>query len=36
VELGKSLANRILAELEGGASHAHDPSTTALVARLKG
>jgi glucose-6-phosphate isomerase len=36
VELGKSLANRILAELEGKASHAHDPSTAALVERLRG
>jgi len=36
VELGKTLASRILAELEGGAPGAHDPSTTALVARLKG
>ncbi len=35
VELGKALANRILPELEGGAGGAHDPSTTALIARLK-
>jgi glucose-6-phosphate isomerase len=34
VELGKALANRILPELEGGAAHAHDPSTTALIERL--
>jgi glucose-6-phosphate isomerase len=36
VELGKTLAVRILGELEGGASLAHDPSTLALIARLKG
>ncbi len=36
VELGKAMANRILPELEGGAAAAHDPSTTALIARLKG
>jgi len=36
VELGKTLASRILKELEGGAAGAHDPSTTALVRRLKG
>lgn len=35
VELGKTLASRILKELEGGAPAAHDPSTAALVARLK-
>jgi glucose-6-phosphate isomerase len=35
VELGKTLAARILAELEGGPPGPHDPSTTALVARLK-
>jgi glucose-6-phosphate isomerase len=35
VELGKSLANRVLAELEGGAAEAHDPSTKALIERLK-
>ncbi|WP_340646949.1 glucose-6-phosphate isomerase [Phenylobacterium sp.] len=35
VELGKSLATRILAELQGGAPGVHDPSTAALVARLK-
>jgi glucose-6-phosphate isomerase len=34
VELGKAMANRILPELEGGARAAHDPSTTALIARL--
>jgi len=36
VELGKSLAGQILRELEGGPAAAHDPSTAALVARLKG
>jgi glucose-6-phosphate isomerase len=35
VELGKSLATRVLAELEGGPPGAHDPSTEALIARLK-
>jgi glucose-6-phosphate isomerase len=34
VELGKTLAVRLLDELEGGGRRAHDPSTTALVARL--
>jgi glucose-6-phosphate isomerase len=34
VELGKALASRILPELEGGERRAHDPSTTALIARL--
>ena len=34
VELGKTLASRILPELEGGARNAHDPSTTALIDRL--
>jgi glucose-6-phosphate isomerase len=36
VELGKTLAVRILGELEGGTRGAHDPSTNALVDRLKG
>jgi glucose-6-phosphate isomerase len=36
VELGKTLAVRVLGELEGGATLAHDPSTTALIARLAG
>jgi glucose-6-phosphate isomerase len=36
VELGKSLATKVLAELQGGAAGAHDPSTAALIARLKG
>jgi glucose-6-phosphate isomerase len=36
VELGKTLATRVLGELEGGAAGAHDPSTAALIARLKG
>ena len=35
VELGKTLAARVLGELEGGAAGAHDPSTAALIARLK-
>ena len=35
VELGKSLANRVLGELEGGPALPHDPSTAALIARLK-
>ena len=34
VELGKSLATRVLAELEGGPAGAHDPSTAALIRRL--
>jgi glucose-6-phosphate isomerase len=36
VELGKTLANRILPELEGGQIGAHDPSTAALIERLRG
>ena len=35
VELGKTLATRILGELEGGPRGAHDPSTERLVSRLK-
>jgi glucose-6-phosphate isomerase len=35
VELGKTLATRVLAELEGGPSGAHDASTAALIAWLK-
>ena len=35
VELGKSLASRVLGELEGGPSGAHDPSTASLIAKLK-
>jgi glucose-6-phosphate isomerase len=35
VELGKRLATRILAELTGGPSADHDPSTAALIERLK-
>ena len=31
VELGKTLAARVLGELEGGAPGAHDPSTAALI-----
>ena len=34
VELGKTLAARILAELEGGPPGPHDPSTAALIERL--
>jgi glucose-6-phosphate isomerase len=36
VELGKTLAVRVLGELEGGPAGRHDPSTMALIARLKG
>jgi len=36
VELGKTLAGHILKDLEGAAVGAHDPSTTALIARLRG
>ena len=36
VELGKAMANTILPELQGGARGAHDPSTQALIERLKG
>jgi glucose-6-phosphate isomerase len=35
VELGKSLASRVLGELEGGPGGAHDPSTAALIERLR-
>jgi glucose-6-phosphate isomerase len=35
VELGKTLAGRILSELTGGAPLPHDPSTAALIERLK-
>ncbi len=35
VELGKEMANAILEELEGKASKDHDPSTAALIDRLK-
>src|SRR3569833_2209968 len=35
VELGKTLAGRVLGELEGGASGDHDPSTTTMIGRLK-
>jgi glucose-6-phosphate isomerase len=35
VELGKVMAGRILPELESGAVGQHDPSTTALIQRLK-
>lgn len=36
VELGKTLATRVLGELEGGPSGHHDPSTAALIAQLGG
>ncbi len=36
VELGKTLATRVLGELDGGPAHAHDPSTARLIGRLKG
>jgi glucose-6-phosphate isomerase len=35
VELGKVMAGRILPELESGAAGQHDPSTAALIERLK-
>ncbi|MDP2259188.1 MAG: glucose-6-phosphate isomerase [Caulobacter sp.] len=35
VELGKTLASKVLAELEGGEAGAHDPSTAALIAKLR-
>jgi glucose-6-phosphate isomerase len=35
VELGKTLATRVLGELNGGAAGAHDPSTARLIAKLK-
>ena len=35
VELGKTLAGRILGELNGGDALPHDPSTAALVTRLR-
>jgi glucose-6-phosphate isomerase len=35
VELGKTLATRVLGELEGGPAGSHDPSTEALIARLR-
>jgi len=35
VELGKTLAMRVLGELTGGPAGAHDPSTAALIRRLK-
>ncbi|HZZ31061.1 MAG TPA: glucose-6-phosphate isomerase [Phenylobacterium sp.] len=36
VELGKTLAVRVLGELQGGTPGAHDPSTTRLIVRLGG
>jgi glucose-6-phosphate isomerase len=35
VELGKSLATKVLGELEGGPAGSHDPSTAALIAKLR-
>jgi glucose-6-phosphate isomerase len=35
VELGKSLATRVLGELEGGPAGAHDPSTARLIGKLR-
>jgi glucose-6-phosphate isomerase len=35
VELGKTLAKAVLAELQGGEAKPHDPSTAALIARLR-
>jgi len=35
VELGKTLASKVLDELQGGDAGAHDPSTAALIERLK-
>jgi glucose-6-phosphate isomerase len=35
VELGKTLAARVLSELEGGPAGLHDPSTAALIAKLR-
>jgi len=35
VELGKVLAREVLAELKGGDSKGHDPSTTRLIAQLR-
>jgi glucose-6-phosphate isomerase len=35
VELGKTLAKAVLGELQGGPAGAHDPSTTALIRRLR-
>ncbi|HEX3700221.1 MAG TPA: glucose-6-phosphate isomerase [Phenylobacterium sp.] len=35
VELGKTLAARVLGELQGGPAGAHDPSTAALIAKLR-
>ncbi len=35
VELGKQMAGRILPELEGGPAGKHDPSTAALIEKLR-
>jgi glucose-6-phosphate isomerase len=36
VELGKTLATRVLGELQGGPPGAHDPSTARLIGNLRG
>ncbi len=36
VELGKTLASRVLGELQGGPAGPHDPSTAALIGKLRG
>ena len=36
VELGKTLATRVLGELQGGPAGAHDPSTARLIGKLGG
>ena len=35
VELGKTLASRVLSELDGGPAGTHDPSTSRLIGELK-
>jgi glucose-6-phosphate isomerase len=35
VELGKTLAKDVFAELQGGPAKPHDPSTAALIQQLK-
>jgi glucose-6-phosphate isomerase len=35
VELGKTLATRVLGELQGGPAGVHDPSTRRLIGKLK-
>jgi glucose-6-phosphate isomerase len=36
VELGKAMAGKILPELEGGPAGTHDPSTAALIRKVRG